>query len=236
MAGQRRFNAHHWLNKEFPGEKFPESEPEQKTDEIKCIVIPEPKSDEKKLALSVAENITHVHMSNTDSVKAVTDLWNTYHDYDDCREKFGLTKYMVDKFVALARLPQELKDAINEGAIHSNQKTAENCALRAVDALGWVKGGEISVKEVLDLAIVYASGEIEKDAIDEEAKKGGTAGEIGDRAKKKVRTKFTLSLSKEIAEKLQKVSAASGEKENTRAAGYVNKGVTDDFDELDDTD
>ena len=86
------------------------------------------------------------------------------------------------------------------------------------------------------LAIVYTSGEIEKDAIDEEAKKGGTAGEIGSRAKKKVRTKFTLSLSKEIAEKLQKVSAASGEKENTRAAGYVNKGVTDDFDELDDTD
>ena len=83
MAGQRRFNAHHWLNKKYPDEKFHE----QKTDEIKCIVIPEPDSDEKKLALSVAENITHVHMSNTDSVKAVTDLWNTYHDYDDCREK-----------------------------------------------------------------------------------------------------------------------------------------------------
>jgi len=232
LAGQRRFNAHHWLNDNFPDTEFDG----QKTDEIKCIVIPEPESDEKKLALSVAENITHVHMSNTDSVKAVTDLWNTYKSYDMCKEEFGLTKYMVDKFVALARLPQEIKDAINEGGIHQNQKTAENCALRAVDALGWIKGGDITVKEVLDLAIVYASGEIEQDAIDEEAKKGGTAGEIGDRAKQKARTKFTLSLSQEIAEKLQKVSTATGEKEKARAVGYINKGVTTDFNELDDTD
>ena len=40
MAGQRRFNAHHWLNEKYPGKKFPQSAPEQKTDEIKCIVKP----------------------------------------------------------------------------------------------------------------------------------------------------------------------------------------------------
>ena len=45
MAGQRRFNAHHWLNDNFPDTEFDG----QKTDEIKCIVIPEPESDEKKL-------------------------------------------------------------------------------------------------------------------------------------------------------------------------------------------
>ena len=232
MAGQRRFNAHHWLNKEFPGEEFHE----QKTDEIKCIVIPEPDSDEKKLALSVAENITHVHMSNTDSVKAVTDLWNTYKSYEMCKDEFGLTRGMVDNFVALARLPPEIKDAINEGAIASNEKVAENAALRAVDALGWVKGGDISVQDVLDMATELAKGEIEQDALIEEGGKGGTVKEIKERAKKKPRTKFTLNLSTEIAAKLKKVSEIKGDNESTRATGYVNDGVNIDYDELDEDD
>ena len=87
MAGQRRFNAHHWLNDNFPDEEFHG----QKPDEIKCIVWPEPESAELKSAISVAENITHVHMANTDSVKAVTDLWNTYHDYERCKNNFTKT-------------------------------------------------------------------------------------------------------------------------------------------------
>ena len=234
LAGQRRFNAHHWLNDNHPNEKF--GDEEQLPNVIKCIVIPEPETDEEKLALSVAENITHVHMSNSDSNKAVTDLWNTYHDYDLCREKFGLTKYLVDKFVALARLPQEIKDAINEGAIHPNSKTAENCAIKAVDGLGWVKGGEVTVQEVLDLALVYAEGEIEDDAIDEEARRGGSAGDIAGRAKKKARKKFTINLSQEIADKLKVVADAKGTKENKKATQYVNDGTSRDYNELPDSD
>ena len=59
-------------------------------------------------------------------------------------------------------MPQEVKDEINQGGIHSNAKTALKCALRAVDVLGWVKGEEDpSIQDVIDLAKEYAAGEIE---------------------------------------------------------------------------
>jgi len=238
IAGQRRFNAHHWLNDNYPGEKFPKNLPgqiEQLPDEIKCIVIPEPETKSMKRAISVAENVTHLHMAKIDSSKAITDLWNDYHDYDEMKRVYGLTRHMVDKFVALARLPQEIKDEINQGGIHSNAKTAENCALRAVDALGWVKGKEEpSIQNVLDMAKEFASNEIEADALSEEARKGGDVKDIADRAKKKARTKFTLNISKEIAEKLAKVSDHVGEEPKRRAIGYVNDGTNRDYNELDD--
>ena len=84
-------------------------------------------------------------------------MWKECHDYDKVREKFGLTRYMVDKLVRLARLPDRLKEAINAGEIHSNPKTAENSAIRAAHALNWRKGGEVSEDDVLELAKKYAN-------------------------------------------------------------------------------
>ena len=83
------------------------------------------------------------------------------------------------------------------------------------------------------MAVEYASEEAEKDALDEEAKKGGTAKDIAKRAKNKARTKFTLNLAKDIAEKLKTVSEAKGDNEKSRAIGYINKGVDTDYHELD---
>ena len=169
LAGQRRLNAFHWLDEKYPGKGW---------DEIKCLEIDEPKTREEKMGLSLAENITQVQMTNTDLVSAVTDLYNVYNDYDKVQEEFGLTRYMVDKFVRLARLPDRLKEAINQGEIHSNPKSAENSALRAVDALNWRKGGDVSADDVLELAKEYAKGEIEPAVLTSEARKGGSIKEI----------------------------------------------------------
>ena len=223
LAGQRRLNAHHYLNEKFSGQGW---------DKIKCIVIDEPETNEKKMALSLAENITQVQMTNTDLVKAVTDLYNTYHDYDMVQEKYGLTKYMVDKFVRLARLPERLKDAINEGEISSNTKSAENSALRAVDALKWTKGGDVEVDDVLELAKEYVKGEIDAESLTEEASKGGSVSEIKQAAKDKPKSKLTLTLSTDVATKLKKVADDSGENEKTRAVSYISAGVTKDYADL----
>lgn len=224
LAGQRRLNAFHYLNKKYPGDGF---------DKIKCILIEEPKTPEAKLSLSLAENITQLQMHNTDLVKAVTDLYNMYHDYEVVQEKFGLTKYMVDKYVRLARLPDRLKTAINDGEISPNPKSAESAALRAVDVLQYTKGGDVDINQVLDLSKAYAQGEINSTALDAEAVKGGPVEEIKERAKKKPSTKQTIDLSSEVAEKLQSVAKEKGETEKDRATYYVVKGVTKDYRELD---
>ena len=223
LAGQRRLNAHHFLNEKYPGKGW---------DKIKCIVIAEPETNEKKIALSLAENITQVQMTNTDIVKAVTDLYNTYRDYEMVQEQFGVTKYMVDKYVRLARLPDRIKDAINEGEISSTTKVAENSALRAVDALKWTKGGDVTVEDVLELAKEYALGEIDAESLTEEASKGGTVSEIKEAARDKAKSKLSLTLSTEVAEKLKKVSDNAGESEKTKAVSYISEGVTKDYADL----
>ena len=223
LAGQRRFNAHVYLNDEFPGQGF---------DKIKAIEIPEPESVQEKMSLSLAENLTQLPMQDIEKVKAVTDLWNTYHDYDIVKEKYGLTKYMIDKYVKLARLPQEVIDAINEGEIHSNPKTAELSALRAVNALNYTKGGEVDEKFVVEMAKEYAKGEIEEELLTAEAKKGGELSEIKSRAAKKSTMKIEVNLSTDVHTKLNKVANISGTNASAKATSYVLDGVNKDYNEL----
>ena len=223
LAGQRRFNAFVLLNDDNPNEGF---------DKIECNIIDEPKTDEEKLALSLAENITQLQMHNSDLVKAVTDLFNVYRDYDIVKEKFGLTKYMIDKYVRLARLPERLKKAINDGEINPDNKKAENAALRAVDALGWIKGGDILEDDVVELAVEYARGDITTEALTTAAKRGGSIDEIKAAAAKKVLSKQTIELSIDVAAKLKKVAEFNGESEKSRATHYVVKGATRDYSEL----
>ena len=225
LAGQRRLNAHHWLDEKYPGKGW---------DKIKCLEIDEPKTREEKMGLSLAENVTQVQMTNNDLITAVTDLYNVYNDYDKVQEEFGLTRYMVDKFVRLARLPDRLKEAINQGEIHSNPKSAENSALRAVDALNWRKGGDVSADDVLELAIEYAKGEIEPAVLTSEARKGGSIKEIKEGAKKKNTVGHTIKLDTNMDNKLKLVAKAAGEKPGASATRYVINGIKKDLKELDD--
>ena len=100
LTGQRRLNAYFKLHEEYPHDGY---------DHIPCSIREEPVNDNQKKALSLAENITQLPMSESDLVKAVTDLYNVYGDYKIVQEKFGLSRYMVDKYVRQSRLPGEYR-------------------------------------------------------------------------------------------------------------------------------
>lgn len=225
LTGQRRLNAFHYLNEQYPNEGF---------EKIQCKIIAEPETDEKKKALSLAENITQLPMTNPDLIKAVTDLYNVYGDYEMVQQEFGISKRMVDKYVRLSRLPERLKTAIQEGEIHPNPKKAENAAVRAVDALQYTKNGQVSVDTVLEMAKEMANPENDQGDLAEEAKRGGSVDDIKRRAAKKPKSKLNIDLSAETAEKLQKVSESSGDTEKTRATQYVVEGVDRDYGQLGD--
>ena len=223
LTGQRRLNAYHRLDESYPGEGY---------DKIECKIIGEPESDEKKMALSLAENITQLPMTNSDLIKAVTDLYNVYGSYDMVRQEFGITKKMVDKYVRLSRLPQVLKDAIKNGGISSNPKTAENVAIRAVNATNYVKNGSVPEQTVLELAIEMAKGEVDINDLVDEIPKGGTIDDIKGRAQGKPKTNIPIHLSTETAKKLKQVSDSSGEPAALRATQYVVDGVEKDYSQL----
>ncbi len=225
LTGQRRYNAHDYLNENHPNEGW---------DKIRCILIDEPESNNKKMSLSLAENITQLPMTNSDLVKAVTDLYNVYGDEDMVQKEFGISKYMINKYVRLARLPEELKKAIEEGIIHHNPRTAENAALKAVDALQYTKGCDIPIENVISFSKVFAKDETDNQALVTEAPKGGTIDDIVKRARKKPKMNLQVPLSTEIAEKLQKIAEKNNETQIARATHYVNEGTTRDYSELDD--
>ncbi len=225
LTGQRRLNAYHLLNKEYPGEVY---------DKIQCKIIPEPESDDKKKALSLAENITQNQMTNSDLIKAVTDLWNIYGDYEMVKEEFGITKKQVDTYVRLARLPDEVKTAIQNGEIHPNPKTAERISLKAVDALDFTVNGETPVRDVIELAKEMGKKENNPADLADEAKRGGTSQEIVKRAREKKKIKHQINLTLEHADKLERISESNGETPESRATQYVIDGVDKDYNELGD--
>jgi ParB/RepB/Spo0J family partition protein len=198
LSGYRRIKAYVALNEENPNEGY---------DTIKAIIMDEPTTEGLKKAISLAEGLTQVPMETTDVVKAVTDLYNTCRDYDIVQQEFGLTRYMIKKFVRLARLPERLVQAINEGEICPNTKAAENAAIRAVDALNWQKDGDVEVEDVVKFAKEIAKGEIQKESLEEEAKNGGNISEIKSRASKKsVKELNKLKLSEDVCDRIEEIA------------------------------
>jgi len=225
LAGQRRFNAYQHLNKYYPDEGF---------DRIKCFVIPEPETNEEKLSMSLAENITQVQMRDSDLRMAVTSLFNTCRDYKIVKEKFGLSSYMINKYVRLARLSKRMLEVIDGGGISSDHRRAENAILRAVDALNWTSDGDVMEEDVLNLAREYAGGKVDPDALDAAAERGGSISDIIRTAKNRKSVKHTIVLSLDVDDKLEKIAKSNGESIDTQATNYVVMGVTKDYDELDD--
>ena len=88
------------------------------------------------------------------------------------------------------------------------------------------------LENVIKLARNYASGEFQNEDLDDEARKGGNPDQIAGRARSKVKKKFTVNLSLEVAEKLQRVSEDKGEKEVSTATSFIVKGVTDAYKDL----
>jgi ParB-like chromosome segregation protein Spo0J len=204
LSGHRRLEVYVALNEENPNDGY---------DAIPSIIIEEPETEDLKKSLGLAEGLTRIQMDSKDLIKAVTDLYSKYCDYDIVQQKFGLTRYMIDKYVSLARLPERLVQAINGGEISPNTKSAENAAIRAVKALNWQKDGDVDIEDVIEFAKELAKGDILKDRLEEEAKNGGTVAEIIDRASKKlVKEKIKLSLSTEVFEKLFQMSDQLSEK------------------------
>ena len=132
-------------------------------------------------------------------------------------------------------------DVNSEGTINSSKGslvqgnlTAENASIRAVDALNWREGGEVSQDDVLELAIEYAKGEIDATILTGEARKGGSIKEITEGAKKKISTNVPVALDTNMKNKLDMISKHNGEKPEARATGYVVQGINKDMKEFDD--
>lgn len=218
LTGQRRLNAYVKLNEDFPGEGY---------DSIPCFVRDEPESDNQKKALSLAENITQLPMTEVDLVKAVTDLYNEYGNYELVQEKFGLSKYMVNKYVKQSRLPVELNAAIERGEIASKPKVAINMAIKAVDAYNYTTGCDTPIDTVIELTKALVKGTVDPEDAKKGAQTGKTVREMEEM--KDDKKQLRLAISTEMDEKLDKVAQFKESPKVAVATEYVNTGVDRDY-------
>lgn len=224
LAGQRRFHAFNKLDESCPGEGF---------DKIQCLVREEPKNNFEKLSLGLADNITSLPMTHADLTHAVTNLFEECEgDHNLIREQFGISDYMIKKYVSLARLPDRIRDAINNNEISDTPKMAENAALRAIDALQYGKNDSVKIDDVVELARLYIKSGIPRAVIDAEVPLGGSITEIKERATHRQLTTYNIKISKEIGEKLRTIAKVNGETTINRATSYVTNGTEKDYQEL----
>jgi len=141
LAGQRRFAAFKKLNEQYPDERF---------DKIPCHVRTPPEDELDAKAISIGENLTQLPMTLADSIDACDALFKKYGNEKDVSKKYGISVYLVRKYVKFARLPKLLQGNLTN--IHKTPKTALNIALDANDALDYDSNDPDSVQKVYDLA------------------------------------------------------------------------------------
>ena len=195
LMGQRRLLAYHQLDEEFPGTGF---------DEIECVMRDFPEGSDLG-ALSLAENATHVPMTRDDLAYAVTKMYDRCGSYREAAAKFGLSRYMIDKYVGLSRLPDGIKRAIREGEIHHRQASAERLALAAADALRLGQEEGVDEGKVLELARVLAKrSELKMDILDEAHRAPlDDLDAIVKRAERRRRIPLNLHISAELDSRLE---------------------------------
>lgn len=195
LVGQRRLLAYHQLDEEFPGMGF---------DEIECVVRNFPEGSDLG-ALSLAENAMHVPMTRDDLAYAVTKLYDKCGSYREAAAKFGLSRYMIDKYVGLSRLPDGIKRAIREGEIHHRQASAERLALAAADALRLGQEEGVDEGKVLELARALAKrSELKRDMLNEAHRAPlDDLDDIVKRAERRRRISLNLHMSAELDSRLE---------------------------------
>ena len=121
IDGQKRKAAYEILNKAHPGGKF---------EAIDCLVC-EIRDENMQQATSLAANLYTAQMSQKILTEKLSEAWGLYADFKMVEAKCGISERTVKKYVKYPRLPQLIKDKIND------KKITVRTSLAVVDAMNW---------------------------------------------------------------------------------------------------
>ena len=145
IDGARRLHACHKVNEKFP---------EKKLAEIECVIHTQNEDDSEKI-IHTSMHVGITPLSKFDTSRSIDRLWKNYSDIKLFEHKFGISKHIVRKYSAHLLLPIFLKNAINNGVIHSDVKIATDAAILCIDALQWTADNDVSDEKVLELAKAF---------------------------------------------------------------------------------
>ena len=139
LDGQRRYLAFLFLAKNNP-EKFLK---------IPSFVYKNTMEPWEKKTLSLQANLSQAPMKKLDKINAITMVYNNFENIKDTVNATGFSDGTVRKYVEIARLPEELKNAIN------NREISMKAALDAADLYDYEPNtsSNVNIKEMLNTAI-----------------------------------------------------------------------------------
>lgn len=133
IVGQRRYYAHKDVL-QWP--------------EIFAMIIKKPKDEMMATTISWLENEARLKMSNRDKIRHVANLFSQKVPKDEIAKILGITRKQVNSCIALPRVPDVVREAVETGEIDPL------IAVRATDAKHFEKfeSNENQGNDVLDLA------------------------------------------------------------------------------------
>lgn len=133
IVGQRRYYAHKDVL-QWP--------------EILAMIIKKPKDEMLSTTISWLENEARQRMSNRDTMRHVANLYSQKVPKDEIAKILGITRKKVNSCIALPRVPDVVREAVESGEIDPL------IAIRATDAKRFEKfeTSETAGDDVLDLA------------------------------------------------------------------------------------
>ena len=165
-------------------------------------------------AISFSENFLRENLVRKDVIDACTAFYNRYGSMKAVAEELGLPYHRVRKYVLYDRLPDEMKNLVDD------KKVALGHALKATDAATTVEG-DIDVEKAVEIAQeikTLTGGQKEKLTEISQERPTASAEEIIEEAKKPpkiIRLEITLAL--RHYESLKKAAGETGITESEAA-------------------
>ncbi len=141
IDGQRRYLAFLMLGKDSP----------QRFSRIPSFVYKNTMEDWEKKTMSLHANLSRAPLTDSDKINATTVVYNHFNSIRKTAEATGFSESAIRRHVHAARLPEELRDRVEEGHI------SVSTALETADLYGYDPGdpkkadmaGMLSVAEAM---------------------------------------------------------------------------------------
>ena len=183
VVGQRRFLAHKVLGKPT----------------IKACILEGDVSELAAKRISLIENLARKDMKHADYVDTVQWFMNQYNNTNTVAEELGISPITVRKYLTIGRLPNEIKNDIEQ-----NKYRAAH-ALKALDALG---GDETTVdvdnlRETSMLIKELSPQARKKFAEIKRHEPGASSKDVAEKAKRRIELhKFTVDIATDQYERI----------------------------------
>ena len=191
-------------------------------DDIMAVILDRKVSQTEAKVISLTENAVRENMSKADLIDVCSYLYTKYQSAQEVHNQTGISVANIKKYVTVARLPPEIKDAVGDGEI------TLDAAMRAAEACDTGGVEPPDVEEILKYARALSPLAVVQQKEVVKAKRSNPKSDIAkvmDIAGENRQIQIVTTLSAKIHESLQRYADKERTTQDAAAAGLIIEGL-----------